>query len=515
VLGWALATDHKTVAARMAAAGGIFLLLGGIIAMLMRVELARPGLQVTSTQGYNELFTTHGTSMVYLVMVPFALALGVYLVPLQIGAADLVAPRLNLVASWLLVLGGLSIYGGFLTAHGAASNGWTEFLPLSGQEFSPGPGTDMWVAGVALADLSAILLAATILLTILLRRAPGMTMLRIPVFSWTMVATCLLVLFGFPALEGALGLIVAQRHFDADVDPVAYLHLFWFFGHPAVYVMFFPFVGAVAEAIQVAAGIRLVGYRALVLGLLAFSTGSMTVWAHHMFTTGQVTNEYFSITSTTLLVFAGIEYFDLTATIWRGALRLTVPALFALGFLLQFVIGGVTGVIIASPVLDYHLNDSYFVVAHFHYTLFAGSMFGLFAGVYHWFPKVTGRMLGDGLGKLHFWMLVVGTNLTFFPMFLLGYDGMARRVADYPDTTRFDVLNLMSSAGAAIQAVAMLVFVWNLAVSLAGGREAGDDPWGGHSLEWATTSPPPRHNFTRLPPVRSFAPLLDLREEQP
>jgi cytochrome c oxidase subunit I len=514
VIGWAVAADHKSVAARIAAAAGVFMALGGAVSLVMRAELAHPGMQVTSRDTYNELFTTHGTTMVYLVMVPLALALGVYLVPLQIGAAELVAPRVNLFASWLLVLGGISIYGGFMTAHGAARNGWTEFLPLSGESFSPGPGTDMWVIGVALADAAAILLAATILLTILTRRAPGMTMLRLPVFTWTVLVTCLLTLFGFPALEAALGLIEAQRHFGADIDPVAYLHLFWFFGHPAVYVMFFPFLGAVAEVVQVFSGTRLVGYRALVLALLGFATGSMTVWAHHMFTTGQVLNEYFAITSTSLLIFAGVEYFDLTATLWRGVVRFSVPMLFALAFLAQFAIGGLTGVIVASPVLDYHLNDSYFVVGHFHYTLFAGSMFALFAGVYYWFPKVTGRFLSERLGRAHFWLLVVGTNVTFFPMFALGYLGMTRRVADYPGRASLDWLNAVSSAGAAITGLAMLVFVWNLAVSLAAGRPAGDDPWAGHTLEWATSSPPPRHNFDRLPPIRSFAPLLDLREQR-
>jgi cytochrome c oxidase subunit 1 len=266
--------------------------------------------------------------------------------------------------------------------------------------------------------------------------------------------------------------------------------------------------------VQVFSGARLVGYRALVLALLGFATGSMTVWAHHMFTTGQVLNEYFAITSTSLLIFAGVEYFDLTATLWRGVVRFSVPMLFALAFLAQFAIGGLTGVIVASPVLDYHLNDSYFVVGHFHYTLFAGSMFALFAGVYYWFPKVTGRFLSERLGRAHFWLLVVGTNVTFFPMFALGYLGMTRRVADYPERASLDWLNAVSSAGAAITGLAMLVFFWNLAVSLAAGRAAGDDPWGGHTLEWATSSPPPRHNFDRLPPIRSFAPLLDLREQR-
>jgi cytochrome c oxidase subunit I len=513
LVGWAAATDHKRLAARVGALSSLFFAAGGVVALIMRSELARPGLQVVSRQNYNELFSLHGSTMLYLVMTPAALGLGMYMIPLQIGAADLLLPRLNLFAVWLVFGGGLLSYMGLLTAHGPADVGWTAFPPLSDRTFSPGPGVDFWIAGTALAALAAIILSATMLGTILLRRAPGMTMLRLPVFCWAMVATCLLTLFSFPALLGALGVLFADRHLDFGLDPVTYLHLFWFFGHPVVYVMFFPFIGAVAEVVAVCSGRRFVGYVPLVISLLGFSAVSMAVWAHHMFTTGQVDNRYFGVTSTVLLIFAGIEYLDLVATMWGGALIFRTSMLFSVAFMIQFLVGGLTGIIVASPVLDYHFNDSYFVIAHFHYTLFAGSLFALFAAIYHWYPKWTGHRLGEGLGSLHFWLLLIGTNLTFFPMLVLGYDGMTRRIADYPSDAGFTRLNQLSTLGSAVIAVAMLVFVANLVRSWSRAEPAESDPWDGHTLEWWTTSPPPRHNFGSLPEIRSYAPLLDLREE--
>jgi len=509
---WIASTDHKVLALGLMAACLLFFLIAGIFALIMRSELARPGLQVVSTAHYNELFSMHGSTMVFLVMTPLALSLAVYLVPLQVGAANLVAPRLNLWAVWLLVLGGLVIYGGFATSHGAAANGWWGMPPLSNETFSPGVGQDAWFVGVILALLAIEILACTVLATVILRRAPGMTMMRLPIFTWTAIVTCLMVIFSFPSFITASGMMLVDRHSSWNVDPTLYLHLFWFYGHPVVYVMFFPYLGAVAESISTFSGKRFFGYGPMVASLLGFTVLSMSVWAHHMFTTGQVTNEYFSLTSTALAITAGVEYFDAFGTLWGGSVRFTTSMLFALGFLFQFLIGGLTGIFIASPPLDYHVNDSYFVVAHFHYTLFAGSLFGLFAGIYLWFPKATGAFLREGLGKLQFWLLVVGTNLTFFPMLLVGYDGMPRRIADYPASAGWTGLNELSTAGSAVIAIGILVFVVNIAVSLGHRRTAGADPWSGMSLEWATTSPPPRHNFRRLPPIRSYAPLLDLRE---
>jgi cytochrome c oxidase subunit 1 len=327
----------------------------------------------------------------------------------------------------------------------------------------------------------------------------------------------LMVAMSFPALVVAMALLELDRRgvwhvYDGPHGPLAYQNLFWFYGHPAVYVMFFPFVGAVAEVVATSSRRRFFGYRSFVFALLGFTALSMSVWAHHLFATGQLPNEYFALTSTALLIPAGIEYVDLLATMWRGSIRLTVAMLFALGFIVQFALGGVTGIILASPPLDYHLTDSAFVTAHFHYTLFAGSLFGLFAGIYHWFPKVTGLLLRESLGRWHFALMVAGTNLTFFPMFILGYDGMPRRVASYSPSAGFSGWNLVASIGAFVTAAAVAVFLWNLVVSTRRPIAAGNNPWHGQTLEWWTASPPPRYNFESLPEIGSFAPLLDLRE---
>jgi cytochrome c oxidase subunit I len=517
-IAWVGSTDHKRIGVRVTGYALAFFVASGVLALVMRTELAHPGLQVVSENTYNQLFTMHGSGMFYLVMTPLALALGVYLVPLQVGAAEIAAPRLALLGDWLVLAGGLTMFSGFVTASGPARAGWTAFYPLSDARATPGVGMDLWIVGVVLAAVGSMALAGCVLATALRLRAPGMTMLRLPVFSWAMVVTCLMVLTAFPALLAAMALLFLDRQgleiFDSSGGPAAYQHLFWFYGHPVVYVTFFPFVGAVAEVVAVFSRKRFFGYSALVLSLLGFAGLSMSVWAHHMFTTGQVANRYFALTSTALIVPAGVEYFDLIATMWRGKIALRTPMLFAVGFILLFLIGGLTGIVVGSPPLDYHVHDSFFVVGHFHYTLFAGSLFGFFAGVYYWFPKVTGCLLGEGLGRLHFALMFVGANLTFFPMFILGYEGMQRRIADYPSSAGWGALNLLSTIGAFVLALSVLVFFWNLAVSLRRSVPAGDDPWGGHTLEWATTSPPPRHNFAALPPVRSFAPLLDLQEER-
>ncbi len=509
-------TDHKSIALRVAATALIFFLVAGVMALFMRVELAGPGLQVVTQDTYNQLFSMHGSMMVYLFVTPIALALGLYLVPLQVGAPGIAGPRAALLGFWLFFAGGVTMVLGFATKGGAGKAGWTAFDPLSNATFSPGSGMDMWVFGVGISTLGELLLGACVLATILLRRAPGVTMLRIPVFTWSMVITCLLVVTAFPALLLAMTLLYIERTvggvWGGPDGPITYQHLFWFYGHPVVYVMFFPFVGAVAEVVAVFSRKRFFGYRGLVVSLMVFAALSMAVWAHHMFTTGQVTNQYYSLTSTALILPAGIEYFDLLATMIGGSILLRTPMLFALGFILQFVIGGVSGVFTGSPPLDYHVHDTHFIVAHFHYTLFAGSIFGFFAGVYYWFPKVTGTLLREGLGKLHFWTLIVGTNLTFLPMHFLGVQGMPRRISDYPETTGWGPLNMLETVGAFVIAVSIAIFLVNLVVSTRRRVPAGEDPWEGHTLEWATSSPPPRHNFDALPPVRSYAPLLDLRE---
>ncbi len=510
-----ISVDHKTIARRLLVATLVFFIGGGVMALLMRLELAQPGLQVISTKSYNALFTMHGSTMVYLVVIPLALALGVYMVPLQVGAAELAAPRAALFGLWIFVLGGVVMQAGWLSNGGPGRATWIGVAPLSELARTPGSGEDLWILGVLLATLGELVLAACVLATALRKRAPGMTLLRMPPFTWTMVATCLMAVVTMPVLVALMGLLWIDRRtgglFYRGDGPLAYQHLFWFYGHPIVYVMFFPFVGAVAEIFATFSGRRYFGYRIFVFSILLFAALSTSVWGHHMFTTGRIDDRYFALTSHAIIVAAGIEYFDNLATLWRGSIRFTTAFLFACAFLIQFLVGGLTGVWVASPTLDFHANNSYFVVAHFHYTLFAGSMFGAFAAIYYWFPKWSGRLLREGLGKLHLVVLAVGANLTFAPQFALGQEGMARRIADYPASSGWGTLNLLSTIGAYITALGILIFLVNVVVSLRRPRWAGDDPWEGQSLEWATSSPPPRHNFDALPPVRSYAPLWDLR----
>jgi cytochrome c oxidase subunit 1 len=512
-------TDHKRIARRTIAVALAFLVAGGVLALVMRLELAQPGMQLISTDSYNALFTMHGSTMIYLFMTPIGLALGLYLVPLQVGAPAIAMPRTALAGFWLYVAGGVTMWSGFLTNGGAGRATWIGVDPLSDSINSPGSGMDLWIWGVALANLGFVLMGACILATAVRKRAPGMTLLRMPIFSWTMVATCLMVVFSFPVVVVAMILLWFDRRlggiFVGNDGAVIWQPLYWFYGHPLVYVMFFPFVGAVAETFSTFSRRRFFGYTFFVPSLLLFAALSTSVWGHHMFTTGQVTNKFFALTSTAIVLPAGIEYFDLLGTLWRGKIRFTAAFLFGAGFLIQFLIGGLTGVIVASPPLDYQLNNSYFVGAHFHYTLFAGSAFGMFAGLYYWWPKFTGYMLGERLGKWQFWILALGTHLTFFPMFIVGEEGMTRRIANYPASSGWGTPNLIETVGAFVIALAILLFLINVHVSRRRRVAAGPDPWDGQTLEWATSSPPPTENFPGpLPPILSYAPLLDAKEHR-
>jgi cytochrome c oxidase subunit I len=519
VISWLTTTDHKRLGILYMATAFGFFLLGGALALLMRAELTAPGIQLTDSQTYAEIFTIHGTVMIFLFVAPFAIGLGNYLLPLQVGAPDMAFPRLNAISYWLFLAGGLVVLSGFLTTDGAAAAGWTGYAPLSGSRYTPGFGVDLWIVGLLLTSASSIMGAVNFLTTAFLYRAPGMTMWRLPLFTWTIIVTSLLILMAFPPLATAFAMLFVDRRlggvmFDPSGggSPVLYQHLFWFLGHPEVYIMILPFFGVISEVIPVFSRKPLFGYTGMVLAVLAIAGLSMGVWAHHMFTTGAVDNPFFAGMSFLIAVPTGIKFFNWIGTMWRGRLTFPTPMLFAIGFLLNFLIGGVTGVMVASPPIDFGAHDTYFIVAHFHYTIMGGSVFGIFAAIYFWWPKVFGYRLREGLGRLSAALMFLGFNLTFFSMFFLGLGGMPRRVVDYLPSEGWTGLNMAATAGAVILGVGVLVTVANMIVSRREAEPAGPDPWGANSLEWATTSPPPEHNFERLPPIRSERPVWDARE---
>jgi cytochrome c oxidase subunit 1 len=515
---WLTTTDHKRIGVLYLFTSLAFFVSAGIMALIMRAELASPGLDVVDEATYNQLFTMHGTAMMFFFIVPFAFGLANYLVPLHVGAADVAFPRLNALTYWLYLLGALVAHSGFLTADGAAAFGWTGYVPLSGATYSPGPGGDLWIVGLLLTGAATTLGGINFMATIFGMRAPGMTMFRLPIFIWNIIVTSTLVMLTFPVITAALAALFIDRNLGGHFfDPaeggsaVLWQHLFWFFGHPEVYIAILPFFGVVTEIIAVFSRKPIFGYRGFVLATILIGAYSFSVWAHHMFVTGVVNNPFFAAMSMLIAVPTGIKFFNWIATMWRGRIRFETPMLFCLGFLFMFLLGGITGIFVASPPIDFAVSDTYYVVAHMHYVLFGGSVFAAFAGLYFWVPKMSGRRLGEGLGKLHFWLMLLGFNLTFFPMHQLGLSGMQRRIADYAESTGWTGLNLVSTTGSVIIAVSALVFGTNFLVSMKRGRPAGDDPWEGHTLEWATTSPPPPHNFHRLPPIRSERPVFDER----
>jgi cytochrome c oxidase subunit 1 len=516
-------TDHKQIGLMYLGAGILFFAVSGLLALIMRAELTAPGLQFLDEATYNQLFTMHGTGMIFFFASPIALGFANYLIPLQIGAPDVAFPRLNALTFWLFLSGGLIAFSGFATASGAAAFGWTGYAPLSDATWSPGAGPNLWIVGLILSGTSGILGAVNFIATVFTLRAPGMGMFRLPIFTWNMLVVSLLIILTFPVLTAALVMLFLDRTAGAGFfdpaqggSPILWQHLFWFFGHPEVYILALPFFGIVSEIIPVFSRKRLFGYRALVFATILIGALSFSVWAHHMFTTGAVATLFFAIMSMAIAIPTGVKFFTWIATMWRGRIRFQTPMLFVIGFLLMFLLGGITGPFLASPPIDYHVQDSYYVVAHLHYVLFGGSVFAAFAGFYFWVPKMTGRMLSEGLGRIHFWGIFIGMNVTFFPMHFLGLDGMARRIADYPDNPGWALTNAVISGGSLLVAAGVLAFVWNVIwnVLMGHGREAGDDPWGGNSLEWATSSPPPHHNFAALPPIRSERPVWDARHAE-
>ncbi|MGW5638622.1 aa3-type cytochrome oxidase subunit I [Streptomyces sp. NPDC003832] len=518
VVDWLTTTDHKKIGHLYLITSFAFFLLGGLMALLMRAELARPGLQLIDNQEFNQLFTLHGTIMLLLFATPAFAGFANELMPLQIGAPDVAFPRLNMLSYWLYLFGGLIVISSLFVPSGPADFGWFAYAPLNSLERSPGIGGDLWIMGLALSGFGTILGAVNFVTTIIGMRAPGMTMFRMPVFVWNTLFTSILILMAFPVLAAALLCLEADRRFGSQIFAPAsggallWQHLFWFFGHPEVYIIALPFFGIVSEIIPVFSRKPMFGYLTLIGATMAITGLSVVVWAHHMFATGAVLLPFFSFMSFLIAVPTGVKFFNWTGTMLKGSLSFETPMLWSVGFLVTFLFGGLTGVILASPPMDFHVTDSYFVVAHFHYVVFGTVVFAIFAGFSFWWPKFTGRMLDERLGKIQFWTLFVGFHTTFLVQHWLGAEGMPRRYADYLAADGFTALNTVSTIGAFLLGISTLPFLYNVWKTAKYGEKVEvDDPWGyGRSLEWATSCPPPRHNFTTLPRIRSESPAFDL-----
>ncbi|MCW2870785.1 cytochrome c oxidase subunit I [Actinacidiphila oryziradicis] len=522
IVDWLTTTDHKKIGHLYLITSFGFFLAAGVMALFMRAELARPGLQILTNDEYNQLFTMHGTIMLLLFATPTFAGFANEIMPLQIGSPDVAFPRLNMLSYWLFLIGGLMVLGGLVVPEGGASFGWTAYAPLNSAAHSPGIGADLWIMGLALAGFGTILGAVNFLTTIIGMRAPGMTMFRMPIFTWNTLFTSVMILMAFPVLAAALLCLEADRRFGSLVfEPsnggaLLWQHLFWFFGHPEVYIIALPFFGIISEIIPVFARKPMFGYITLIAATMAITGLSMVVWAHHMFATGSVLLPFFSLMSFLIAVPTGVKFFNWIGTMLRGSLSFETPMLWAVGFLVSFLFGGLTGVVLASPPLDFHVTDTYFVVAHFHYVVFGTVVFATFGGFYFWWPKFTGKLLDERLGKIQFWTLFVGFHTTFLVQHWLGVSGMPRRYADYLAADGFTTLNTISTIGSFLLGASTLPFVYNVWKTAKYGQKVGvDDPWGfGRSLEWATACPPPRHNFTTLPRIRSESPAFDLHHPE-
>jgi cytochrome c oxidase subunit 1 len=516
---WLTTTDHKKIGVMYVINSFLFFLIGGVFALLVRTELAQPGLQLfTNEHVYNESFSIHATVMIFLFIIPMLAGLGNYAVPLMIGAPDMAFPRINALSFWMLPLGGILLLAGFLTPGGAAAAGWTSYPPLTERMplSSPGAGQDLWIVSIILIGTSSILGGINFLVTIFKMRAPGMTLFRMPIMVWTILVTSVLVVMATPVITSALVMLFIDRNYGGtfflppEGQAVLYQNVFWFYSHPAVYVMVLPAMGVISEVLPVFSRKPLFGYKAFIFATAAIGALGFSVWAHHMFTTGAVFLPFFSLMTFLIAVPTGVKMFNWVFTMFRGQLTFSTPLIFAIGFLTMFLIGGINGAFSAAVPIDFALQDTYWVVAHLHYVLFGGSVFGMFAGIYYWFPKWTGRMLDEGLGKIHFVLMFIGFNVTFFPMHMLGLAGMPRRIADYAEPS-WSAWNLTATIGGFMIALSILPFLWNVFISLRNGKIAGDDPWEGNTLEWATSSPPPPYNFDRLPEIRSERPVFDAR----
>ncbi|GAC1477414.1 MAG: cytochrome c oxidase subunit I [Acidimicrobiales bacterium] len=522
LLDWLSSTDHKVIGKSYVYTAFVMFLLAGLMAELLRTQLASPNSTFLSPEGYDQIFTIHGTLMMFTFAVPLAFGFANYFVPLMIGAPDVSFPRLNALSYWLYLFGSVTVLSGFLTASGPADFSWIAYAPLSDAVHAPGVGADLWIVGVGLAGIGTTLGAVNLITTILTLRAPGMTTFRMPLFVWDMLVTSVLVIMAFPVFTSAVCLLFADRHLGTHIFdgahggmPILWQHLFWFFGHPEVYIIVLPYFGIATQIFPAFSRRPLFGYKGIVLATLLIGGLSMGVWAHHFFTYGGVVLPYFSAMSLLIAVPTGIKYFNWIFTMWGGQISFKTPLLWCVGFLVTFLLGGMSGVILAMPALNFSVHDTYFVVAHFHYVLFTSSVFVGAAAAYYWLPKMTGRMLREGWGKVHFWLTFIGFNLTFFPQHEAGMRGMVRRITTYGAGDHVTFLNQLSTAGAYILGLSVLPFLWNLWISWRDPIPAGDDPWEGQTLEWATTSPPPPHNFTALPPIRSDRPLWDAHQPRP
>jgi cytochrome c oxidase subunit 1 len=522
---WLTTTDHKKIGIMYMVTAFFFFLVGGMEALLIRAQLAVPDGKVISPQAFNEMFTMHGTTMVFLFVMPMLTGFGNYVVPLMIGARDMAFPRMNAFGYWVLLFAGIFLESSFL--FGAAPNGgWFMYAPLSqssvgcgrGFECTPGMNADFWVLGVLMLGTSSLTGSINFVVTILKMRAPGMSINRMPLFSWMSLVTAFLLLFALPSLTAAAILLLFDRHLGTHFyqytfggDPLLWQHLFWSFGHPEVYILILPAFGIVSEVLPVFSRKPIFGYTFIAWSGVAIGFLSFTVWAHHMFTVGlpPIAQAFFATSTAMIALPTAVKIFNWLATIFMGKISLKAPMIYALGFIAMFLIGGLNGAALAVVPFDYQITDSYFVVAHIHYVLFGGSVLAIFSGIFYWFPKMTGKFLNERLAQIQFWTLFVGMNLAFFPMHLLGLLGMPRRVYTYPGNLGWNELNLLSTIGAFLAGLGVLIFVYNLIVSLKQGKKASDDPWDAFTLEWDTTSPPKKYNFLTLPVVRSRRPLWD------
>ncbi|HEX6627086.1 MAG TPA: cytochrome c oxidase subunit I [Gemmatimonadaceae bacterium] len=520
--GWLTSTNHKSIAKRYVVTAIIFLILGGIEAAMMRAQLSRPENRFIGPDLYNQIFTMHGSTMMFLFAVPVMEAVGLYLVPLMIGTRNVAFPRLNALGYWMYLGGGVLLYAAFFMNTGPDA-GWFSYVPLAGPQYSPGKRVDIWAQMITFTEIAALIGAVEIVTTVFKLRAPGMSLNRIPLFVWAQVITSFMIIFALPAIVVSSTMLATDRLIDTHFfnpaeggDALLWQHLFWFFGHPEVYIIFLPALGMVSSVVETFTQRRIFGYPAMLLSMVSTAFLGFGLWVHHMFATPlpQLGQSFFTAASSAISIPSGVQIFCWIATIWSGRPRFTTSFMFVIGFFLLFIIGGLTGVMIASVPYDLQVHDTFFIVAHFHYVLIGGAVFPLWAGFYLWFPKLTGRILSERLGKWNFWLFFIGMNVTFFPMHVLGLMGMPRRIYTYPPEMGWGSLNMLSSIGAVLIATSALVFVINVLRSLRGGSPAGDNPWNAPTLEWATSSPPPGYNFLFIPVVEGRDPLWDAPHDE-